>query len=411
MVSRIAVGAFLLCGYIAGSAENGRAQELSEQEALSRFAEENPMLQALEAQVRIARAEAAGTSLPSNPSVTYNREDAGATLDNFVLLQQRLPLNGRLRLLRRAGAAATEAAEAHSTYARWSLRCDLRIAFYSLLLAQEREASWDQVVADFQEVVRILREQEATGESSKFDRLRAERELAGVQAEGAAAQAQRAQAQARLAAFLGDGTSASSLRAIGEFALAGTLPPVDELVLRALARRGDHLSEVKQGERYEYERRAAERRRIPDPVITAGLKRSRLQGLTDNGYALAVTIPLPLFNHGQADAARARASAERSAAISRSLEQGIRAEVQGAHAALEIRMRTAREYARDLALAGNELGRIAQIAYQEGEQDILELLDAYRVALSSRVRALEFQAEAKIADIELERSVGGEVMP
>ncbi len=411
MVSRIAVGAFLLCGYIVGSAENGRAQELSEQEALSRFAEENPMLQALEAQVRIARAEAAGTSLMSNPSVTYNREDAGATLDNFVLFSQRLPLNGRLSLLRRAGAAATEAAEADSTYARWSLRCDLRIAFYSLLLAQEREASWDQVVADFQEVVRILREQEGTGESSKFDRLRAERELAGVQAERAAAQAQRAQAQARLAAFLGDGTRSSSLRAIGEFALAGTLPPVDELVLRALARRGDHLSEVKRGERYEYERRAAERRRIPDPVITAGLKRSRLQGLTDNGYTLAVTIPLPLFNHGQADAARARASAERSVAISRSLEQGIRAEVQGAHAALEIRMQTAREYARDMALAGDELSRIAQIAYQEGEQDILELLDAYRVALSSRVRALEFQAQAKIADIELERSVGGEVMP
>jgi len=74
-------------------------------------------------------------------------------------------------------------------------------------------------------------------------------------------------------------------------------------------------------------------------------------------------------------------------------------------------MRTARDYGSNLGAVGNDLLRISQAAYQEGEQNILQLLDAYRIALQSNVRALELQSEARIADIELDRAVGEGVMP
>ncbi len=66
---------------------------------------------------------------------------------------------------------------------------------------------------------------------------------------------------------------------------------------------------------------------------------------------------------------------------------------------------------RELGEKSTELAQIAQVAYQEGEQGILELLDAYRVALLSQRRALELLAAAKRAEIELDRAVGEEVLP
>jgi outer membrane protein, heavy metal efflux system len=260
-------------------------------------------------------------------------------------------------------------------------------------------------------VVRILRERESAGEGSTFDRLRAERELAEAQAQRATAQVQRAQARARLASFFALGADPSSLVAIGELAVSGPLPTLQELTARALERRGDHLAELRQAERYDYEGRAARRERIPDPTVSAGLKHSRNPLVSDAGYALTMTVPLPLFNRGQVEAARARAASERSLAVSRSIEQQIRAEVQGAYAALEIRMRMAREYGQDLGTAGNELARISQAAYQDGAQSILELLDSHRVALLTGIRHLELQSESRLAEIELERAVSDEVTP
>jgi cobalt-zinc-cadmium efflux system outer membrane protein len=411
MAFRVRVAAWVLVACVGPAAAIGKAQELTEQAALARFMAENQTLQALEAQVRITEAEARRATLLANPSATYNREDAAENVDNFLVLQQSVPVNGRRGLLRRAGDAAVQAAEADAAYARWSLRSDLRAAFYSLLLAQEREAGWDRGVRDFQEIVRVLRERENVGDGSTFDRLRAERELAEAQAQRATAQVQRAQARARLASFFALGTDASSLLAVGELALAGPVPSLEEVTALALERRGDRLAEARQAERYDYEGRAAQREKIPDPVLSAGLKHSRNPLVSGTGYAVTMTVPLPLFNRGQVDVARARAASERSLAMSRSIEQRIRAEVQGAYAALQIREQIAREYGQDLGTAGNELARISQAAYQDGAQTVLELLDSYRVAVLSGVRHLELQLEARLAEIELERVVSDEVMP
>jgi outer membrane protein TolC len=410
MALRVRVAVWVLAACVGPAVASGKAQELTEQTALAKFETENQTLQALREGVRVTEAEARQPTVFPNPSTSYVREDAAGNVDNFLVFQQSLPVNGRRGLLRRAGDAAVQAAEADAGYARWSLRADFRATFYALVLAQEQEATWDRGVRDFQEIVRVLRERENAGEGSTFDRLRAERELADVLAQRAAAQAERAQARARVASFFAPGTNSSTLVAIGELAVSGALPPLEEITARALERRGDHVAEVRQAERYDYEGRAAGREKFPDPTFSAGLKHSRNLLVSDTGYAVTMSVPLPFFNRGQVDAARARAAAERSRAVSRSMEQQIRAEVQGAYDALQIRMQVVREYGQDLTTAGNELARISQAAYQDGAQTILELLDSHRVALLSGIRHLELQSDARQAEIELERAVSDEVI-
>lgn len=363
------------------------------------------------ASVRLVRAETRGWSLPPNPAVTYTREDAAGSQDDFLLVHQSVPLSGRLGLLRNAGNSAVQVAEAEAGYGLLLLRSDFRTTFYGLLLAQERVALVEAWVSQFREVVRILREREREGEGSAFDRLRAERELADAEANLASSGVILAQAGARLASFFASGTEPTSLVVKGQFTAGAALPPFQELVVRALSRRGDYLADQRQLERFGYERRAARRLRIPEPILSAGLKRTTVRGLADNGFGLTVAVPIPLFNRGQVDEERARAAVEQTEAIVAARRQQIETEVKAAYETVRLRRRIAEQYARELGEKGAELSRIGRLAYDEGEEGILELLDAYRVALFSRLQSLELAWSAKQAEIELNPAVGEEVLP
>lgn len=387
------------------------AQEMTEADALRRFERENAQARALSARVRVVRAETHAWSLPPNPAATYTREDAAGVQDSFLVLQQTVPLSGRLGLLRRAGSSAVAAAEAEAAYALLQLRSDFRTAFYGLLLAQGRVALLETWVPQLKEIVRILQEREREGEGSKFDRLRAERELADAEANLGSAQVILAQARARLASFFRQGTDAASLVVKGDFDAATPLPALEELVTRTLAVRGDYLASQRQLERFGYEQSAAGRLRIPEPILSAGLKRTTVPGRADNGYAVSVTVPIPLFNRGQADAERALAAQEQTESVMAARRQLIETEVRAAYETVRLRRRIAQEYARELGEKGVELSQIGRLAYEEGEQGILELLDAYRVALFSRLQAIELAGSAKQAEIDLNRAVGEEVLP
>ena len=370
---------------------------------------ESPRTRGLRAQVEITRAEMRGRSLKPLPSLSYSREDAAGSKEDYLLFEQSLPVSGRLGLLREAGQVAVNARQEESKHDLVQLRTELRLAFYDLLQAQQRMAVIRKGVSDLQEVIRILTNREQEGEGSKFDRLRAERELADVSAELTSAEAMVIRARARVASFLAPGADLALLVADDQFNIQKALPPLPDLVARALEVRGDYRAEVNQLQQLQLERRAADRLRIPEPIIGGGMKKVQTSLISDTGFVLSVTVPLPSFNRGRAEAALAQAAFERTQANHSALEQQIAAEVKGAYDVTLLRRRLAQEYQRGVGEKVVELTGIARAAYEEGEQRILEVLDAYRVTLASQLRALELVAEAKQAEIELDRAVGKEV--
>lgn len=232
------------------------AQEMTETDALQRFERENLQVRALAARVREVRAESRSASLAPNPSVTYTREDSAGTQDNFLLVQQQLPVTGRLGLLKRASDSATSAAQADADHSHLLLRSEFRLSFYALLLAQERDAHLAKALIDLEKILKILRDREREGEGSAFDRLRAERELADVRANRASGQALLAHARSRLAAMLAPGTAPASLKVRGDILGGGTLPSVEDLLTRAVVKRGDLVARRNEFERLGYEERA-----------------------------------------------------------------------------------------------------------------------------------------------------------
>jgi cobalt-zinc-cadmium efflux system outer membrane protein len=225
-------------------------------------------------------------------------------------------------------------------------------------------------------------------------------------------------AGARLAAFLPVGTRVEGVR--GELAVSVQPPDLDGLIGRAMNARADYRSEQKSLARYQIEEQGARRLRIPEPQVTAGLKRAEVtSGLAPNpfsnvtrtGVAISLSVPLPVFNNGRYEVARYQAEQEQANARIAVLAHQIRAEIQGAYDVLTIRRESLSAYQRELQAAGTELTRITQVAYQEGEIGILELLDSLRVSRAANLRVLDLQAGVKEAFIELERVVGAEVRP
>ena len=159
-----------------------------------------------------------------------------------------------------------------------------------------------------------------------------------------------------------------------------------------------------------FEQQAAGRQRIPEPNVFAGLKRTEVGAGRPAGAVIGISIPLPVFNKGQAEVARINAESERAGARKEGLVQQISAAVLGAYDLLAARIDVLRTFERNTGDAGAELLRIAKAGYQDGALGVLELLDAYRLTRLTGLRRLEFQGAVKDAEIELSRNAGFEVM-
>ena len=223
------------------SVTNLLAQPMTEQDALRRMRAEYPQTRALQAEVRELEADARLRTLPTNPSVSYTREDAGLAVDDFLLVSQELPRRGHRRLLREAADLEVSVAEAGADASILAAEADLRLVFTDLLVAQASARVLQGGLDELTTLASVLASREAEGEGSRFDRLRVEREVAEVQADLAATEIGRAVAQMRLASFFRHGTTPGTLSAVGNLedrpvlpvasAVAGTQRPD----LRALA--------------------------------------------------------------------------------------------------------------------------------------------------------------------------------
>lgn len=434
---------WLAAGLCVALAPPVAAQSLSEAAAVARMRAEHPQAAALRFGVREFAADARGRTLPPNPAVAYTREEAGAAVDDFLLVSQELPLRGRRRLLGEAAGHAVSARAAEAEARLLAVETELRLVFADLLLAQERVRSLEAGASRLDGLIAVLRTREEQGEGSRFDRLRAEREAAEVDADRALADIARRQAQARLAAFFAEGTDPDGLTAAGRL---DDYPPPEPAPAPSPEGRHDYRALGLETERWGAEGRAARRLRLPSAQVTGGLKRSTGPGPTGAGlgstgaglgsasaglglagaglgsagtglgstgvgFVLGASVSVPLFDRGQAQAARAAAARARVEAERQALAARIAAEVRAASAAAVGERELADRYRAESVARADELVAIATAAYEEGEFGILELLDAHRVSLRANLRSLDLSASARRAAVELDRAAGRGMTP
>ena len=219
------------------------------------------------------------------------------------------------------------------------------------------------------------------------------------------------EARAELARYLGDAVSPAGLEVSGSLAPAFELPPLREALADGLGNRSDYQVEAERLEQLRLEGEAASRLRIPNPVISGGLKRAEVGGQVVTGPVIGVSVDLPLFRKGRVERDVVTAKTVRARERRNDIENQILADVRSTHETLRLRRLISRNYRSQSQERVQELEQIADVAYEEGELGISELLETRRIASHARLQQLELEAAAKLAEVEFDRSVARELLP
>ena len=319
-----------------------------------------------------------------------------------MLVEQELPISGRLGLLKQAGTAATTVAELRVRQAEFEIRQDTRTAFTRLAAAQLRLEDQSKTLALLEKLAARLGERERAGDGLKFDRLRAEREVAELRAEHRIAETDLAAARTSLAALMGltgaPPLIASNSVVTGTTVRPQSLPTLDLALTTARLQRADFLASDAEVRRLEFDRQAATHLGRPHPILGGGWKNTAGGGGSSSGYAFSAGLAIPLFNSGQAGVAATSSALAAARAEREALAVEIEQQVRGAHTQAASRLALVDEYQREAVEPSRELVRIAEIAYDEGELGILELLDAHRSLVNAELRAISVQGGSSPGD-------------
>jgi cobalt-zinc-cadmium efflux system outer membrane protein len=388
-------------------AAGAQSLSLTESQALARLSVDSPRIQAVRAPVDIVRADVLAAGRWPNPRLTVDRESVAGVTEYITMVAQPLPITGRRGLDIQSASALVSASSSRADDGVRRLRADLRLAFADLVTAQDRERELTGARDRLRGLTGVLTKREAAGDAAGFDRLRAEREALDIETDLVVAGTERTRAQATLASFFVDVSDPSQIVATGSPGPPAAVPSVEALLERAQSARGELLALRHEFDAAGFAARAADRRVIPEPEIVAGTK-SSTSGLGDIGGVITVHAAIPLFDRAQPERALAAARAAQAQARATSFRVVLRGQVTALRAAVVQRREAAARYRAEAVNGAAQIERIAQVSYDAGERGILELLDAYRIGASARVRQATLDLAVREAEIELEFATGWE---
>jgi cobalt-zinc-cadmium efflux system outer membrane protein len=386
------------------------ALTLTETEAVRRALSLPARTDIWQAQVAGAKAQALSRGAWPNPQVQYTREQTFETeqalSEDFILLEQTLPLSGRRGLLADAARRRGEAVrfEALAQSRRIGLR--VRTVFFQALYRQRRMEVRLQWLQRMEEAEKALAQRVDAGESAPYELERLRKEIAEIQASTAVDQAFLDRRHTDLAALMGM-TSAEAdqnLRLSGQ--LLPEALPTDEQLRAAIQNRPELAAARERIEAARLETKAASRWWVPEPTLTGGYKGAdsgNIDGDRFHGFVAGIALSVPVFNQREGERKTADAALVRAESRQRLIERRLNAEVLGLAQPARRLKAASKAYQTQGVERAQHVLEMAQNAYFSGEVGILELLDAYRGAVDSQLRILELSAESRDLQIELQQ--------
>ena len=351
----------------------------------------------LEARGRLAGAKALALDNPVIEGVRGTQEGLGISTE----IDLTFPLGFGLRRARRINEAkaGVEREERLVTDTQRRAVGLALAAYYRVLHAEQRLAVARDRKALSLELRRIAAERSRTGDASRLEVVVAETELSRAESEVRSEESVVTQERADLATILGM-PSGETLEIRGELADRAILDgaPVD----RAPDQRADVLAA-------ESEVRSAEAAvSLARTAIVPQLSFRLNYETTGEGevFRPGLALSLPIFDYGQGAKGEAIARRARATVQLATLRSAVLAEVEGARAAHESALASARELEERALPMAVESEDLARRAYEAGKLDLPGLLLVRGNALETRREHADRLLEAAIASIELVISTG-----
>ena len=411
VVCLFAVGAF---GVAAAQAEEEPAKkkvrQLTVDRAVKMALERKSFGEAAEAAVQAEQAGRRTAMAWPNPELNYDREqvwEGGETaIDDFVFLEQTLPIWGVRGLRAEAAERQARAVKSANDEARQERTNAVKAAFYRYLrwnLTFHRVEDWEERV---EALVDTLEKRQKSGEASALELQRMRQNLDEARSEAASIRAELQSSRGDLAALVGENYEAlaNDWDVRGDV-LPEKVPNLDDLRAR-LKVRPDIESLRTQAEAEELTAAAAARDVIPTPTLRGGYRRVVGGGVSSHGYLAGVTIPLPALNQNKGERTAAMARKTRLDALADLRLNQEKARLEGDYRAAMERLDAAREFRKQAIPRAQKLLQRAESRQASGEGSLFGLLEAHRALYEAQVKAIELDANARQAVIELESRAG-----
>jgi len=377
-------------------------------EALQLFAANNLEIRL----ARSRRAEAAGVARQSraypNPTSSFTREFLSRDGDDYseTYLNFSQPIELPFERSARVAVAdrSLEAADAELRADSVRLAFTVKRSFVQATVAEDLLVLAERVMAVFRQAASSAANREAEGDISRYDLMRIRVERSRYENLLADAELDLSSERRRLALLILPDGDQDRVAPTGGLSRSPPELQLDRIAVGAVSRRQEVAAARAEVAAAAAGLRLSRAARLPDVTAMGGLKR---QSDSFDGAFFGLSIPLPLFNRnsGTVEIASVRVGAadSRLALIERQVEmdQRLAIETYGS-----LRDRTA-FFGEDQVGDGLDLLEIAQVAYESGEMELLDLMDAAEALWNARTAELRLIAGLWTAYYDLERALAG----
>ncbi|MBI3610339.1 MAG: TolC family protein [Nitrospirae bacterium] len=378
--------------------------------------QQNLELKIQEQDIRIAQGDLIQTRLYLNPELDLQGEtDAPFSNEGSgrfsVGLSQTFLVGSKRR--HRIGIAELNLGRTQKAVenARRLLIAEVKEAFYTVLLLQEKLKLADELIALNERLVELTEGRFREGFSPELDLNLARIQLQQVQRSRAEIEKALADARSGLNVLLGQPAHAPVI-AQGVFSDRELDLDLARLTQAAFSQRADLTAREVALSMAGTAIDLAKADRLPDVTLSVDYtqERSVFSGLnfTDRGRlaGLKLSVPIPLFNRNQGEILQANVRREQ-ASLERDL---LRARIEQEVTNTATRLRVAQQIltrSREAILPLSERHfRQTEAAYAQGQASILDVMEAQRRFSEARLGSLEAQYEYNVALVELERVIG-----
>jgi len=350
--------------------------------------------------------------LRSNPPPTGNGPGLAHNLVTSAELDQPIELGGKRRKRLDQGRAALAGAVAGTADARRLARYEVRRAFWDAVRARERRALSEQVTQRAAEMVRLSRARYESQDISMADLEKVELEAMQQQNDLTDDVAAARATAAVLLGLLGP-AAPPTVQVAGELAERPLPLDLSALVERARRERPDVAMARARSDAARAAVRLAEAQAVPDVTVGVGYTRSRATLSGDNPDALAVTLslPLPLFSRNQGEIQKAAAEEARASRAAANAEAQVARDVEAALARYAAAAEKVGRYETGALKRADHALQVAERTWRAGDRSLLEYLEAERTWSALRRDYLDTLYELRASRFELERAIGGPLLP
>lgn len=370
------------------------AEPLDERAAVQHLCAQGPDAALAAARSLGAEAVVLGASALPNPSLVFEHQrglSGPSDSESIAGISVPIGLGGRYFLLNEAAAERRTQAHLSAQASLFEAALEFREVYLSAALARARADVMLRHQAVLDELTASLERLRSGGETAGYDVLRQAVDARAHRRALTAAEARSEAERARLEAWLG-APVAIDLTVTTTASEPVSVVPAEVASLEAAARASA------------LEARAAHRRWIPDLQVFAGYREAGTSDEIGRGLALGLTVPIPAFDRGQAEAVRAQAEGAAARAEAERVGRNRRAELAGLRARLVV-LGGARDDQGAIA-AAEQLQLHARQLYAAGEATITELLDALGAAEAARLETLELRGERAATWLAMMRAAG-----